>query len=312
MSKVVVVALYHFLQEPMDDLLVCQRELLDHVENSSLKGTLLLAPEGINGTIAGLEKDVDLVLKKIPSVLGITALSYKVSYADENPFYRMKIKIKREIVTLGVGKIDVAKHTGKKVSADVWDALMEDPETIVVDTRNDYEIGIGTFPGAINPKTETFREFPEFVDKHLKAYKSKKVAMFCTGGIRCEKASAYMKEQGFDQMYQLDGGILKYMEDKRGQNHLWQGDCFVFDNRVSVNDSLSEGDFIQCFACRMPITEEDIRSADYVEGISCPHCVSKSSDERKDRFKQRQKQILLARQRGEAHIGVDQRRKIVE
>ena len=204
---------------------------------------------------------------------------------------------------MGVEDIDPLQSVGRYVKPKDWNALISDPEVILIDTRNDYEVQIGTFENAINPNTETFREFPEYVAKELDPTKHKKVAMFCTGGIRCEKSTAYMREQGFEEVYHLEGGILKYLEEVQKEDSMWQGDCFVFDNRVSVNHDLEKGDYEQCFACRMPITVDDMQSPAYSKGESCPHCIGKATDEQKARFRERERQMQLAKARGEAHIG---------
>ena len=215
----------------------------------------------------------------------------------------MKVKLKKEIVTMGVEDIDPNKDVGTYVDAADWNALISDPDVILVDTRNHYEFEIGTFKGAIDPKTETFREFPAYAKANLDPQKHKKVAMFCTGGIRCEKSTAYMKQQGFDEVYHLKGGILKYLEDVPKEESLWEGECFVFDNRVAVNHALEKGSYDQCHACRFPITEEDKRSPMYQPGVSCPRCYESRSDKQISRFKERQKQMELARDRDESHIG---------
>ena len=221
------------------------------------------------------------------------------------PFYRTKVKLKKEIVTMGVEGIDPREVVGTYVKPTDWNALISDPEVVLVDTRNDYEVQIGTFEGALNPNTETFREFPEYVANNLDPEKNKKVAMFCTGGIRCEKSTAYLKEQGFEEVYHLEGGILKYLEEVPEQETMWQGECFVFDNRVAVNHSLEKGQYDQCHACRMPITEQEMQSEQYEKGISCPHCFDKVTDEQRARFAERQRQVELAKERGEDHIGAD-------
>ncbi|MDD5273174.1 MAG: rhodanese-related sulfurtransferase, partial [Methylovulum sp.] len=229
----------------------------------------------------------------------------KESYTDTLPFNRPKVKLKKEIVTLGIEGIDPQRVVGTYVNPKDWNQLIQDPNVILIDTRNDYEYQVGTFKNAINPKTDSFRQFPEFVKTQLDPNTHKKVAMFCTGGIRCEKSTAYLKEQGFSEVYHLKGGILKYLEDVPEQDTLWQGECFVFDERVTVNHQLEKGGYDQCNACRLPITEADKASVHYQQGVSCPHCYDKASNEQKARFAEREKQMALARQRGEAHIGAD-------
>lgn len=206
-------------------------------------------------------------------------------------------------MTLGVEGIDPLQTVGTYVAPKDWNQLISDPETLLIDTRNDYEIGIGTFENAVNPHTESFREFPDYVEKNLDPAQHRKVAMFCTGGIRCEKSTAFLKEQGFDEVYHLKGGILKYLEEVPAEESMWKGECFVFDNRVAVDHSLKKGQYEQCNACRMPITEADMQHEHYQKGVSCPHCHDKSSAERKARFQERERQVQLARQRGEEHIG---------
>jgi UPF0176 protein len=275
------------------------------MEDNGVKGTLLLANEGINGTVAGSREGIDALLAWLKSDERLADISFKESFDDEMPFYRTKVKLKKEIVTMGVEGIDPRHVVGTYVKPKDWNALISDPDVVLVDTRNDYEIEIGTFEGAVNPNTETFREFPEYVAKNLDNTKHKKVAMFCTGGIRCEKSTAYMKEQGFEEVYHLEGGILKYLEEVPKEETMWQGECFVFDNRVAVNHDLEKGSYDQCHACRLPITEEDKMSDKYEKGISCPHCFDSVTDEQRARFAERQRQIELAKQRGEEHIGAD-------
>ena len=302
-SKIVVCALYKFVR--LDNFEQLRQPLQAVMEQHQVRGTLLLAEEGINGTIAGHRDGIDAVLAWLKQDDRLADISYKESFDDNMPFYRTKVKLKKEIVTMGVEGIDPNQVVGTYVKPKDWNALISDPDVVLVDTRNDYEVQIGTFKGAINPKTETFREFPDYVAENLDPAKNKKVAMFCTGGIRCEKSTAYLKEQGFEEVYHLEGGILKYLEEVPEQDTLWQGDCFVFDNRVAVNHNLSKADYDQCHACRMPITEQDMQSEQYIKGVSCPHCYGKVSDEQRARFEERQKQIELAQQRGEAHIGSD-------
>ena len=236
---------------------------------------------------------------------GKLGLSYIVPNDSSPKFNDIKVKLKKEIVTMGQEGIDPNKVAGTYVKPEDWNALISDPEVLLVDTRNDYEVQVGTFEGAINPKTDTFREFPQYVADHLNPEKHKKVAMFCTGGIRCEKSTAYLKEQGFEEVYHLQGGILKYLEEVPEENTMWQGECFVFDDRVTVNHQLEKGQYHQCNACRLPITEEDMASEKYQQGVSCPHCYDKVSDEQRARFAEREKQIQLAKSRGEDHIGGD-------
>lgn len=303
MSQVVVCAMYKFVR--LENFQELRQPLQNTMEANGIKGTLLLAEEGINGTVAGSREGIDTLLTWLRQDPRLIDISTKESFDNEMPFYRCKVKLKKEIVTMGIEGIDPREVVGTYVKPQDWNALISDPEVVLVDTRNDYEVQIGTFEGAVNPNTETFREFPEYVEKNLDPKQHKKVAMFCTGGIRCEKSTAYLKEQGFEEVYHLEGGILKYLEDVPKEETKWQGECFVFDNRVTVNHDLEKGEYDQCHACRMPITEEEKQSEHYVVGISCPHCVDKVTDEQRERFAERQKQMELAKQRGEEHIGSD-------
>lgn len=297
-----VSALYHFVRlENFEDL---KQPLLDCMLEHEVKGTLLLANEGINGTIAGSPEGIQAVFDHLKSDPRLQDIRSKESYTDTLPFYRSKVKLKKEIVTMGVEGIDPRHVVGTYVKPEDWNELIADPEVLLVDTRNDYEYQIGTFENAINPHTETFREFPDYVAKNLDPSKHKKVAMFCTGGIRCEKSTAYLKEQGFEDVYHLEGGILKYLENVPKENTKWQGECFVFDNRVAVNHDLEKGQYDQCFACRYPITEEDKQSKQYQKGVSCPHCFDQTTAEQRAQFAEREKQMQLAKQRGEQHIGM--------
>jgi len=273
--------------------------------NNEVKGTLLLAKEGINGTVAGSREGIDNLLAWIRSDERLADVRTKESYDDNMPFYRTRVKLKKEIVTMGVEGIDPNHVVGTYVKPEEWNDLISDPDVLLVDTRNDYEVAIGTFKHAINPETETFRQFPDYVKKNLNPKKHKKVAMFCTGGIRCEKSTAYLKEQGFDEVYHLQGGILKYLETVAEKDSLWQGECFVFDNRVSVDHNLDKGTYDQCHACRLPITEADKQSERYEKGVSCPYCFDKKTDEQRKRFAERERQVQLAKTRGESHIGGD-------
>ena len=252
---VVVAALYRFARFP--EFETYRQPLLDCLLAAEVRGTLLLAAEGINGTIAGPRAGIDRVFGFLQQDSRFAGLEVKESYVDENPFYRTKVKLKKEIVTMGVAGIDPNKIVGTYVEARDWNALISDPEVLLLDTRNKYEVEIGSFAGAVNPGTDSFREFPDYVKKQLDPGKHKKVAMFCTGGIRCEKSTAYLREQGFEEVYHLKGGILKYLEEVPEPESKWEGECFVFDNRVTVNHQLERGSFDQCHACRMPITEQD-------------------------------------------------------
>jgi UPF0176 protein len=308
MPPVVVCALYKFVT--LNDYQEIKPPLLAFMLKHNIRGTLLLANEGINGTVAGSRQHIDALLAYLQSDNRFSDINYKESFTEHMPFLRTRVKLKKEIVTMGVEGIDPKHIVGTYIKPKDWNDLINDPDILLIDTRNDYEVQVGTFKGAINPKTDSFREFPDYVKQHFDPEKHKKVAMYCTGGIRCEKSTAFMKEQGFEEVYHLEGGILKYLEEVPEQDTLWQGECFVFDERVTVDHQLEKGTYDQCNACRMPITEQDKQSRHYNHGISCPHCFDKTSDKQKARFAERQKQILLAEQRNEAHIGADSAKTI--
>ncbi len=298
-------AMYHFVNLPQFKTL--REPLLHFCVSKDIKGTLLLANEGINGTVAGPEKSIQELLnylKTDPLFEGnFKSLGHKESWSDKHPFYRMKVKLKKEIVTLGVLGVSPTKVVGTYVKPQDWNAIITDPEIVLIDTRNDYEYAIGTFKNAVNPKTNTFREFPEYVKTHFDPNKHKKIAMFCTGGIRCEKASSFMKSEGFDTVYQLEGGILKYLEEVKPDESLWQGECFVFDQRVAIKHGLEVGDYGQCYACRYPLSQDDMGGDKYIPGISCPHCYNKTTAKKLKSLTERQKQIILSQRRGTFHIG---------
>jgi UPF0176 protein len=298
-------AMYHFASLPNYKKL--REPLLNFCVSEGIKGTLLLADEGINGTVAGSEKSIQellFFLKNDPLFEGnFKCLGHKESWSDKHPFYRIKVKLKKEIVTLGVPGVSPTKMVGKYVKPQDWNAIISDPEVVLIDTRNDYEYAIGSFKNAINPKTNTFREFPAYVKAHFDPKKHKKVAMFCTGGIRCEKASSYMMSEGFDEVYHLEGGILKYLEEVNPEESLWQGECFVFDQRVAIKHGLQIGDYDQCYACRYPLSQDDMKSEKYTPGISCPHCYNQHTPKKLQALTERQKQVILAKERGIEHIG---------
>lgn len=294
-QSIVVAALYKFVT--LDDYQALREPLLQCMLDNEVKGTLLLAGEGINGTVSATRAGIDNLLAWLKQDPRFIDIDHKESYCDEQPFYRSKVRLKKEIVTLGVPGVDPNKQVGTYVEPQDWNALIADPEVLLIDTRNDYEVSIGTFEGAIDPKTETFREFPEYVKQHFDPAKHKKVAMFCTGGIRCEKASSFMLGQGFEEVYHLKGGILKYLETVPQAETRWQGDCFVFDNRITVRHDLSEGEFEQCHACRTPLSAEDRKSERYVVGESCPHCWDKLSEAARASARERHRQIELAAKR---------------
>lgn len=293
-------ALYKFVE--LNDFEQIQQPLYQTLIDNDVKGTLLLAREGINGTICGTREGIDAVLNYLRQDPRLAGVDHKESPSDTQAFYRTKVKLKKEIVTMGIDWVDPNNVVGTYVEPEQWNDIISDPEVLLIDTRNEYEYAVGTFEGAVNPKTDTFREFPEYVKQHLDPSKHKKVAMFCTGGIRCEKSTAYLKEQGFDEVYHLKGGILKYLEMVPEETSKWNGECFVFDQRVTVKHGLEQGEYDQCYACRMPITKAEKQSEHYQKGVSCPHCYDKTTAEQKERFAERERQIQLAKARGEQHI----------
>lgn len=295
MSRYTVVALYKFVSLPAFDEI--QKPLLDKCLELGVCGTLLLAHEGINGTVAGPDASMEALIRFIREETPVGEFEYKTSYVDFAPFNRMKVRLKKEIVTLGVPWVDPTKHVGQYLDPEEWNEIISQPDVFVVDTRNDYEVELGTFEHAVDPHTKSFRDFPEYVEKNMDPKKHKRVAMFCTGGIRCEKSTAYMLGKGFENVYHLRGGILKYLEEMPKEKSLWKGECFVFDHRVSVDHNLEKGKYELCFACQHPLNEEDIKSPDYKEGIVCPHCKATVSAENRARFASRQKQIELERSR---------------
>ncbi|MBF8222498.1 oxygen-dependent tRNA uridine(34) hydroxylase TrhO [Halomonas sp. 328] len=310
--RIVVAALYQFVT--LEDYEALREPLRQTMLAHDVKGTLLLAREGINGTVSGPREAIDALLAWLQADPRLAALDHKESYCDAHPFYRTKVKLKREIVTLGVPGIDPNDTVGTYVEPEQWNQVISDPEVLVIDTRNDYEVAIGSFEGAIDPKTTTFREFPDYVRQHYDPSKHKKVAMFCTGGIRCEKASSFMLKEGFEEVYHLKGGVLNYLEKVPEAQSLWRGECFVFDNRVTVRHDLSRGDYDQCHACRMPVSAEEMRSEQYEPGVSCPHCYDSLPEKTRAAARERQRQIELAKARGEPHpIGRDPRQmKVAE
>ena len=302
-NEILVAALYKFVE--IDDLLSLQSNLYEICKKNNIMGTILIANEGINGTISGKTNEINQTISLLKSDKRFTNIEIKYSSTDKQPFHRMKVRLKKEIVTIGLPEINPNNKVGTYVKPDDWNDLISDPNVVVIDARNKYETKIGSFQNALDPETSSFREFPDWVKKFKssKENANKKIAMFCTGGIRCEKASSLMKEEGFEDVYHLQGGILKYLETIDRENSLWNGECFVFDQRVCLTDELEVGSYKMCFACRMPITEEEMQNEKYIEGISCIYCYDKTTKEKKERFGSRQKQILLAKERGEKHLG---------
>jgi UPF0176 protein len=301
MNQLVVAAVYKFVK--LADSASLREPLLAQCDALGITGTLLLAEEGINGTIAGTRSGIDNILAYLRGDPRLGDLEHKESFAEHPPFYRMKVKLKKEIVTMGVPGIDPTERVGRYVKPEDWNALIRDPDVLLVDTRNDYEVDVGTFKGAVDPRITTFREFPDYVKRNFDPEKQPRVAMFCTGGIRCEKASAYMLQQGFPEVYHLQGGILKYLENIPAERSLWQGECFVFDQRVAVGHGLAPGHYELCYGCSRPITAEEKSSPKYQAGVSCPNCYDSLTPEKRAAALERQKQVELAKQRGETHIG---------
>lgn len=285
----VVATFYKFVKLP--DFAEKREPLLSYCNEQGIKGTILLAAEGINGTIAGSRQAIDSVLSFLRSDPRLVDLEHKESCADSEPFDRMKVRLKQEIVTLGLPEIDPNEQVGTYVTPEEWNELICDPEVTVIDTRNDYEVSIGTFSRAQNPNTASFRQFPEYVRHHLNPSQHKKVALFCTGGIRCEKATSFMLAQGFQEVYHLKGGILKYLEEIPPEESLWQGECFVFDQRVAVREGLEMGNHEMCLSCGHPIAQEDKTSLHYQEGISCPYCFDHLTPEKRARQEARLQQM---------------------
>ena len=297
----IVAALYHFTRFDAPDAL--RPGIAAVCDAHDTKGTLLVACEGINGTVAGSRAGIDALLAHLRALPGCAGLEHKESHASEAPFNRMKVRLKREIVTMGQPNVDPLAGTGHYVEPEDWNALIAQDDVAVIDTRNDYEVAIGTFQGAIDPETKSFGEFPAWWEKNKQRFHNKKVAMFCTGGIRCEKSTNYLLGQGVEEVFHLKGGILKYLERVPEGQSTWDGECFVFDGRVSVGHGLKEGSHKLCYACRRPLQPEDIKHESYEAGVSCHHCIDETSDKDKARFRGRQKQITLAHARGEKHLG---------
>jgi UPF0176 protein len=300
MTGFVVAALYHFTRLDPNAVQAPLQAVCDSV---GVKGSLLVAPEGINGTIAGCREGVDAALAAIRALPGCSNFEHKESHASVMPFLRMKVKLKKEIVTMGQPHVDPTLSVGNYVEAADWNDLIEREDVVVIDTRNDYEVAIGTFQGAVDPDTKSFGEFPAWWEENKARFHNKKVAMFCTGGIRCEKSTNYLLGEGVEDVYHLKGGILKYLEEVPQEKSTWDGECFVFDARVSVKHGLEEGKYDLCYACRMPLAPEDFDRPEFEKGVSCHQCIDEHDEDRKERFRERQKQVLLAEKRGTKHIG---------
>jgi len=301
MTHVTVAALYHFVRLP--DPAALRAPLRRLCTDAGLRGSLLLAPEGINGTVAGPRAGIDRLLAHLRAIPGMETLEHKESSAAEMPFGRMKVRLKREIVTMGQPGVDPRAGTGHYVDPADWNALIAAPDVAVIDTRNAYEVAIGSFEGAIDPGTERFGDFPAWWAANRHRFHNKRIAMFCTGGIRCEKSTNYLLGQGVEDVYHLKGGILKYLEEVPETESLWRGDCFVFDGRVSVGHGLREGPHVLCHACRRPLTPEDTRHPDYEAGAACHHCIDEYDEADRDRFRERHRQVRLAAARGARHLG---------
>lgn len=300
-GRVQVAAFYKFI--PLKGLEDLRREILDACDARGLLGTVLLAREGINGTVAGPADGIAGLFGFFAGIAALEDIVPKLSYCSENPFHRMKVRLKKEIVTLGVEGIDPLHQAGEYVAPEHWNELINRPGVRLIDTRNDYEVSLGTFRGAENPHTQSFREFPAWLEKHLDGDRDQPLAMFCTGGIRCEKSTAYLKSLGYRNVYHLEGGILNYLEKIPADKSLWRGDCFVFDNRVTVDHDLGEGRYELCPSCRMPLSDEDRQSPGYEKHVSCPKCYARLTPERRASLEERGRQVELAAARGEKHIG---------
>jgi UPF0176 protein len=307
-DKILVATLYKFVE--IHNLESLQDDLYAICNKNNILGTILIAHEGINGTISAQPKEIENVLSSLRSDKRFSNIEIKYSTTNEQPFHRMKVRPKKEIVTIGRPEINPNKISGTYVKPENWNAIISDPNIVLIDTRNKYETKIGSFKNAIDPMTSSFREFPGWVKKfkETEGNENKKIAMFCTGGIRCEKASSLMKEEGFNEVFHLQGGILKYLEEVENSKSLWEGECFVFDQRVCLTENLEVGSYKMCFACRMPITDEEMQDTHYKEGISCVYCHDKTTQEKKESFESRQKQIELAKQRGKKHLGGKQKK----
>ena len=307
-NEILVATLYKFFK--VDDLVALQDQLYAICNKNNVMGTILIANEGVNGTISAKPREIEKTLISIQKDDRFSEIEIKYSSTNKQPFHKMRVRLKKEIVTIGLPEINPNKTVGTYVKPEEWNDIISDPGVILIDTRNKFEIKIGSFKNALDPRTTSFRDFPEWVKKFKqdKTNTNKKIAMYCTGGIRCEKASSLMKEEGFNEVYHLQGGILKYLEQIEKEKSLWEGECFVFDDRVCLTENLEVGSYKMCFACRMPITEDELNDDRYEEGISCLYCYDKTTKDKKERFESRQKQIELSKLRGEKHIGGQQKK----
>ena len=276
------------------------------LSKTNIKGTILLANEGVNGTIAGSESDLKKFFLYIDKFSQFKDITPKFSSSNKNPFLRMKVRLKKEIVTIGIPEVSPSNLVGKYLNVEEWNEFLNESDSMIIDTRNDYEVSIGTFKNSINPKIKSFRNFPNWVQKNLidkKVSKKSKIGMFCTGGIRCEKSTSYLKQLGFENVFHLDGGILKYLENVKSDENEWKGECFVFDYRVSLNDSLEKGEYEMCYACRMPLSKENKKNKHYLKGQSCEYCYDQTTIKQKKRFNEREKQIKLSKVKNLKHLG---------
>jgi UPF0176 protein len=307
---VIVAAFYKFIH--LSDPVAVQRDLQKACESAGILGTILIAHEGINGTVCALREGICALMAHFADSPYFSDIQPKYSFAKEPAFYRMKVRLKREIVTMGQPDIDPENSVGTYVSPQDWNALISASDTLVIDTRNRYEVAIGTFENAVDPETASFRDFPAWIENYMadlpEEKRPKNIAMFCTGGIRCEKATSYLRARGYENVFHLEGGILKYLETMPAEDSAWRGECFVFDQRVSVKHGLAPGAYDQCHACRTPLTQEDKQRASFEHGVSCLHCIDAHDDADRARFRERQKQIRLSKERGQAHIGKAVRR----
>lgn len=301
MSEFVVAAFYHFTR--FEEPTILRSQLQQNFNTLEVKGSILLAHEGLNGTIAGPRGEIAQALSHLRRLPGCAALAHKESHADHNPFLRMKIKLKKEIVTMGKPHVDPLEAVGTYIEPKDWNAFLQQDDVVAIDTRNTYEVELGRFRGAIDPKTASFGEFPDWWEKNKARFKGKRVAMYCTGGIRCEKSTNYLLGEGVKDVYHLRGGILKYLEAIPEEESAWEGECFVFDARVSVTHGLKEGAYQLCYACRMPLAPSDFERPEYEHGVSCHQCIDHHDEDRKARFRERQKQVTLAQARGTKHMG---------